>query len=52
MVHATRCPHPAAAIERRRGAEAFGIETSDVTGHVLIAGYAPLAGPRSPAGDD
>lgn len=29
----------ASAIERRWGAEAFGIETSDIKGHVLIAGY-------------
>jgi len=29
----------AQAIEARRGAEAFGIETNDMKGHVLIAGY-------------
>ncbi|SMH44488.1 monovalent cation:proton antiporter-2 (CPA2) family protein [Azospirillum agricola] len=29
----------AQAIEARRGAEAFGIETSDLKSHVLIAGY-------------
>ncbi|TWA64050.1 Kef-type potassium/proton antiporter (CPA2 family) [Azospirillum brasilense] len=26
-------------VEARYGAEAFGVETSDITGHVLIAGY-------------